>query len=48
MSVPTSQALVGAVEGVSIVKDVKTISRRTLVEIDIGWVSTALFFGLLL
>ncbi|NIS62448.1 MAG: inorganic phosphate transporter [Proteobacteria bacterium] len=45
--VSTSQAIVGAVVGVGIVKDVKTVSRRTLVEIGIGWISTPLLSGLL-
>ena len=45
--VSTSQALVGAVVGVRIVKELKTVSGKMLVEIGTGWVSTALLFGLL-
>jgi PiT family inorganic phosphate transporter len=45
--VSTSQAIVGAVVGVGIVKDVKTVSKRMLVEIGIGWISTPLLSGLL-
>jgi PiT family inorganic phosphate transporter len=45
--VSTSQAIVGAVVGVGVVKDVKTVSKRMLVEIGIGWVSTPLLSGLL-
>lgn len=45
--VSASQAIVGAVVGVGIVKDVKTVSKRMLVEIGIGWISTPLLSGLL-
>jgi len=45
--VSTSQAIVGAVVGVGIVKNVKTVSKRMLVEIGIGWVSTPLLSGLI-
>ena len=45
--VSTSQAIVGAVVGVGIVKDVKTVSKRMLMEIGIGWISTPLLSGLL-
>ncbi|MFB0507590.1 MAG: inorganic phosphate transporter [Thermodesulfobacteriota bacterium] len=45
--VSASQAIVGGVVGVGIVKDVKTVSRRMLVEIGIGWISTPLLSGLL-
>jgi PiT family inorganic phosphate transporter len=45
--VSTSQAIVGAVVGVGIIKDVKTVSKRMLVEIGIGWISTPLLSGLL-
>jgi PiT family inorganic phosphate transporter len=45
--VSASQAIVGAVVGVGIVKDLKTVSKRMLVEIGIGWVSTPLLSGLL-
>jgi PiT family inorganic phosphate transporter len=45
--VSSSQAIVGAVVGVGMVKDVKTVSKRMLVEIGIGWISTPLLSGLL-
>lgn len=45
--VSTSQAIVGAVVGVGVVKDVKTVSKRMLVEIGIGWISTPLLSGIL-
>lgn len=45
--VSTSQAIVGAVAGVGIVKDVKTVSKKMLVEIGIGWISTPLLSGVL-
>ena len=38
--VSTSQAVIGAVLGVGIVKGVNTVSRRTLVNIFIGWFLT--------
>lgn len=43
--VSTSQAIVGGVTGVGLVKGVKMVSRRTLIEIAVGWVSTPLFSG---
>jgi len=52
--VSTSQAVVGAVLGVGIVKGIKTVSRRTLLNILIGWfitpvlaclISLSLFFA---
>jgi PiT family inorganic phosphate transporter len=45
--VSTSQAMVGAVGGVGLMKDVKTVSKRMLVEIGIAWISTPLLSGLL-
>jgi len=45
--VSASQAIVGAVTGVGVVKDAKTVSKRMLAEIGIGWVSTPLVSGLL-
>ncbi len=45
--VSTSQAIVGGVLGIGIVKGVKTINRRTLVNIFLGWVSTPLIAGVL-
>jgi PiT family inorganic phosphate transporter len=46
--VSTSQAVVGAILGVGIVKSIKTISRQTLVNILLGWFFTpmvACFFA---
>jgi len=45
--VSASQAIVGAIVGVGIIKDVKTVSKRMLAEIGIGWISTPLLSGLL-
>ena len=38
--VSTSQALIGAVIGVGLVKGIKTVSKRTLSNILIGWFLT--------
>jgi PiT family inorganic phosphate transporter len=38
--VSTSQAVIGAVLGVGVVKGINTVSRRTLVNILIGWFLT--------
>ena len=43
--VSTSQAIVGAVMGVGLIHGVKTISRRKVAEIVIGWVATPLVSG---
>lgn len=45
--VSTSQAIVGGVTGVGLKKGARTVSKRTLIEIAIGWVSTPLFSGLI-
>jgi PiT family inorganic phosphate transporter len=45
--VSTSQAIVGGVTGVGLVKGVRTVSRRTLIEIAVGWVSTPLSSGVI-
>ncbi|MEW6377288.1 MAG: inorganic phosphate transporter [Thermodesulfobacteriota bacterium] len=45
--VSTSQAIVGAVAGVGLVKGVRAVSIRSLVEIFVGWISTPLSGGLL-
>jgi PiT family inorganic phosphate transporter len=45
--VSTSQAIVGGVTGVGLVKGVRTVSRKTLLEIAIGWVSTPLSSGVI-
>ncbi len=44
--VSTSQAIVGAVLGIGLLKGVKTINRRTVVRIIFGWVNTPLIAGL--
>lgn len=44
--VSTSQAVVGAVFGIGIVKGTKTVRKRTLIEIGIGWVSTPVSSGI--
>ena len=41
--VSSSQAIVGAVTGVGLVKGARTVKKRTLIEIAVGWVSTPLF-----
>jgi len=45
--VSTSQAIVGGVTGVGLVRGARTVSKRTLAEIAIGWVSTPLFCGII-
>ena len=40
--VSTSQAVIGAVVGVGVIKGVKTIRRRTLVNIFLAWFLTPL------
>jgi PiT family inorganic phosphate transporter len=45
--VSTSQAIVGGVTGVGLVKGARTVSRKTLLEIAIGWVSTPLSSGVI-
>lgn len=45
--VSTSQAIVGGVAGVGLVKGARTVSRRTLIEIVVGWVSTPLSSGVI-
>jgi PiT family inorganic phosphate transporter len=44
--VSSSQAIVGGVTGVGLLKGVKSVSRRTLVEIAVGWISTPLASGI--
>lgn len=44
--VSSSQAIVGAVAGVGLVKGIRAVSMRSLIEIVIGWVSTPLTGGL--
>lgn len=45
--VSTSQAIVGAVTGVGLMKGVKTVRKRTLIEIGIGWILTPLSSGVI-
>jgi PiT family inorganic phosphate transporter len=45
--VSTSQAIVGSVTGVGLIKGVKTVRKRTLIEIGIGWISTPLSSGVI-
>ena len=45
--VSTSQAVIGAILGVGIVKGIKTVSRRTLLNILIGWFFTPVLAGLI-
>ena len=45
--VSTSQAIVGGVTGVGLVKGVRTVSRKTLIEIAVGWVSTPVSSGVI-
>jgi PiT family inorganic phosphate transporter len=45
--VSSSQAIVGGVAGIGLVKSIRTLSRRTLAEIVIGWISTPLSAGVI-
>ncbi|MBW1695883.1 MAG: anion permease [Deltaproteobacteria bacterium] len=45
--VSTSQAIVGGVAGIGIIKGSGTVRKRTVIEIAIGWVSTPLSSGVL-
>ena len=45
--VSTSQAIVGSVAGVGIIKSVRTVKKRTLVEIAIGWITTPISSAIL-
>ena len=45
--VSTSQAIVGGVVGVGLVKGSKTINKRTLAGIGIGWISTPVSAGII-
>jgi PiT family inorganic phosphate transporter len=44
--VSSSQAIVGAVIGIGILKGTKTVKKNSVIEIAIGWVSTPLASGL--
>jgi len=45
--VSTSQAIVGGVVGVGLIKGAKTVNTRTLMEIGIGWISTPVSAGII-
>jgi PiT family inorganic phosphate transporter len=45
--VSSSQAIVGGVAGVGLVKGVKTLRTRTLIEIVIGWIITPVLAGII-
>lgn len=45
--VSTSQAIVGGVTGVGLIKGARTVSKRTLIEIMVGWISTPLSSGVI-
>jgi PiT family inorganic phosphate transporter len=45
--VSTSQAVIGAVLGVGIVKSISTVKRRTLLNILIGWFFTPVLAGVI-
>ncbi|MBU1078705.1 MAG: inorganic phosphate transporter family protein [Spirochaetes bacterium] len=45
--VSTSQAIIGAVIGIGIIKGMRTINIKTLFSIMIGWVSTPLISGII-
>jgi len=45
--VSTSQAIVGAVAGIGIIKGSQTLRKKVILEIVAGWVSTPLFSGLM-
>jgi PiT family inorganic phosphate transporter len=45
--VSSSQAIVGGVAGIGLVKGIRTLSKRTLMEIVIGWISTPISAGII-
>ncbi len=45
--VSSSQAIVGAVTGVGLVKGARTVKKRTLIELAVGWVSTPIFCAII-
>lgn len=45
--VSTSQAIVGAVIGIGLIRGIKAVNKKMVVEILIGWISTPLFAGIL-
>jgi len=44
--VSTSQAVVGGLLGIGLVHGIKTVSRRKIFEILIGWIATPALSGL--
>ena len=45
--VSTSQAIVGSVTGIGLIKGARAVSKRTLIEIAVGWITTPLFSGVI-
>ena len=45
--VSSSQAIVGGVVGVGLMKGAETVNKRTLIEIGIGWISTPISAGII-
>jgi PiT family inorganic phosphate transporter len=45
--VSSSQAIVGGVAGIGFVKGIKTLNKRTLIEIGVGWISTPVSAGII-
>jgi len=45
--VSTSQAVVGGVTGVGLVKGLRTVRKRTLIQVAAGWVFTPLLCGVI-
>jgi PiT family inorganic phosphate transporter len=45
--VSSSQAIVGGVVGVGLIKGAETVNKRTLIEIGIGWISTPISAGII-
>jgi PiT family inorganic phosphate transporter len=45
--VSSSQAIVGGVAGIGFVKGIHTLSKRTLIEIGLGWISTPISAGII-
>ena len=45
--VSTSQAVVGSVVGIGLIKGARTVSKKTLIEIMVGWISTPVSSGVI-
>ena len=45
--VSSSQAIVGGVVGVGLIKGAETVNKRTLIEIGIGWIFTPISAGII-